>query len=167
MSDDGLSIGYLARHAGCAVQTVRHYERIGLLPSRARSPGGQRRYHTRDVERLAFIRHARELGFSLDDIGELLSLCDDPQQSCAAIDHVARLHLERVRARIRRLNALQKELVRMIDACAGTSVSACQIITVLADHSHGHCVHGHHDATVDLGHTDCNASKGRAHKPKS
>jgi DNA-binding transcriptional MerR regulator len=83
-------IGRMAAAAGCKVQTVRYYEEIGLLPRAARSEGNQRRYGPEDARRLAFIRHARELGFPLPAIRELMSLSDRPERSCAAADAIAR-----------------------------------------------------------------------------
>ncbi|MBK5198544.1 MAG: MerR family transcriptional regulator [Methyloceanibacter sp.] len=79
-------IGELAARTGCKVQTVRYYEQIGLMPEPVRTKGNQRRYGSRHLERLAFIRHSRQLGFSLQTIRELLSLADDPGRSCAAAE---------------------------------------------------------------------------------
>lgn len=83
-----LSIGTLAKRTGTKVQTIRYYEQIGLMPEPERTEGGQRRYGTQSHDRLAFIRHARQLGFSLEAIRELLDLSDSPEQSCAQIDAV-------------------------------------------------------------------------------
>ena len=96
-----------------------------------------------DVQRLAFIRHARELGFPLDAVRELLSLSDDADRSCAAADAIARDHLVAVERRIARLTALKTELERMIEQCRGGSIADCHVIEVLADHSHAHCVTDH------------------------
>lgn len=129
-----LSIGTLARRTGAKVQTIRYYEQIGLMRAAERSEGGQRRYGDADLDRLAFIRHARELGFPLDAIRELLDLSDRPAASCEAADALARRHLDSVERRIRRLEALKRELVRMIDECAGGRVAHCRVIEVLRDH---------------------------------
>jgi len=80
MSGD-LSIGDLGQQTGCKVQTIRYYEQIGLMPAPSRTSGNQRRYNPGHAERLAFIRHSRELGFSLDAIRELLDISDDPERS--------------------------------------------------------------------------------------
>ena len=130
-----LTIGRLAQAAGCKVQTVRYYEQIGLLPPPARSEGNQRLYARSDVDRLAFIRHARELGFPLQAIRDLLSLSDEPEQSCAAADSIARDQLEQVERRIARLEALKSELERMIAQCQGDRIAECRVIEVLSDHS--------------------------------
>ena len=141
---EALPIGRLAREAGCAVQTVRHYEQIGLMPAPERTPGGQRLYREEHLRRLAFIRHARELGFPLEMIRELLSLADEPQRSCEVVDQITRSHLESIRARITALRELETELERMTDACAGGKVSDCRIIEVLSDHSHDQCLYTSH-----------------------
>jgi DNA-binding transcriptional MerR regulator len=109
-----LSIGKLGKAAGVKVPTIRYYEQIGLLPEAGRSAGNQRLYDRKAQERLAFIRHARELGFGLDAIRDLLSLADRPDQPCDAADAIARAQLAAVVARIGRLNALKVELERMV-----------------------------------------------------
>ncbi len=128
-------IGEMARLSGCKVQTVRYYEETGLMPVPVRTGGNQRRYDEPALERLKFIRHCRTLGFGLDAIRELLSLSEDPNQSCAAVDSLAGKHLVSVEQRIEQLESLRGELTRMIISCAGGSVSQCRIIEVLADHS--------------------------------
>jgi DNA-binding transcriptional MerR regulator len=121
------------------VQTIRYYEQIGLLPPAARSEGNQRLYTEAFAERLCFVRHCRELGFSLDAIRELLSLADHPDRPCAAADRIAETHLREVQQRIARLRALQSELRRMIAECRGGRIADCRIIEVLADHRHRLC----------------------------
>lgn len=135
-----LTIGALARQTGCSAQTIRHYESVGLLPAPVRTEGGQRRYGAPHRDRLGFIRHARELGFGLEAIRDLLSLVDAPDRPCAAVDRIARRHLESVEARIARLEALRAELVRMVGECAGGQVADCRVIEILSDHSHAHCL---------------------------
>ena len=130
-----LSIGRLSRETGTKVQTIRYYEQIGLMPEAERSAGGQRRYTTADLERLAFIRHARELGFALASIRDLLDLADHPQQPCAEADRIARQQLKQVETRIQRLQALRAELNRMIADCSGGTVARCRVLEVLRDHS--------------------------------
>lgn len=131
-----LPIGSLARQTATKVQTIRYYEQIGLLTVPARTNGNQRRYTAHDVERLAFIRHARELGFSLESIRELLALTDNPACSCAVADELARRQLSAVRSRITRLRALESELERMVSECGQRQVANCRVIEVLADHRH-------------------------------
>lgn len=139
-----LSIGQAAREAGCKVQTVRYYEELGLLPKPARTAGNQRVYGDEHLRRLAFIRHARELGFPLEAIRELLSLGGRPDQSCEKADRIARTNLTEVERKIASLRALRRELQRMIESCQGGRVAECRVIEVLADHSHAHCVSNAH-----------------------
>ena len=134
--DDWMTIGYAARQAGCKVQTVRYYEEIGLLPPAVRSHGNQRLFGGNAVDRLRFIRHSRELGFSIEAIRDLLRLCDEPRQSCEAADTIARAQLHQVNRRIERLRALKSELERMVAECNGGRIAECRVIEVLKDHSH-------------------------------
>jgi len=131
-----LTIGDLSRATGTKVETVRYYERIGLLPAPARTGSGQYRAYTpAELGRLSFIRRARDLGFSLDQIRELLALSDDRTHSCEAVDAIARAHLAEVERKIADLQALARELGGMLDdACHGT-VAECRIIESLAPHS--------------------------------
>lgn len=141
-----LSIGDAARASGVKVPTVRYYEQIGLLASPDRSAGNRRLYGKSDIDRLAFIRHARELGFDIDAIRTLLDLQDRPGQSCAEADALAKAHLLEVDRRIKSLLALKSELERMADGCAHGKVETCRVIEILADH--GQC--RHHDAAKPL-----------------
>lgn len=129
-----LSIGTLAKRTGTKVQTVRYYEQIGLMPEPGRTDGGQRRYGAAELDRLAFIRHSRDLGFPLEAIRELLDLSDSPEKSCAQIDAVAQRQLKAVEARIARLQSLKAELQRMISECHSDRVADCRILEVLRDH---------------------------------
>ncbi|MGR3550315.1 MerR family transcriptional regulator [Pseudooceanicola sp.] len=129
-----LSIGTLAKRTGTKVQTIRYYEQIALMPKPGRSEGGQRRYGEAELDRLAFIRHSRQLGFSLEAIRELLDLSDSPERSCAKVDAVTQKHLRDVEARIARLEALRIELQRMISECSADRVADCRILEVLRDH---------------------------------
>jgi DNA-binding transcriptional MerR regulator len=143
-----LTIGKLGLAAGVKVPTIRYYEQIGLLPEPDRSSGNQRLYPNATLDRLAFVRHARELGFPLDAIRDLLSLSDNPDQSCAAADAIAKSQLAATKARINRLRALEAELERMVDQCACGTISDCRVIEVLGDHSQ--CAH-EHGALTDHG----------------
>lgn len=136
MSD--VSIGEAARRSGVKVPTIRYYEEIGLLPPPPRSDGNRRLYGSDDLRRLAFIRHARELGFEVEAIRTLLALQDDPSQSCAAADAIAKSRLAEVDRRIAGLTALRTELRRMIAECACGRVADCRVIETLADDTHRH-----------------------------
>ncbi|WP_181707007.1 MerR family transcriptional regulator [Chthonobacter rhizosphaerae] len=131
---DGVPIGEAARASGVKVPTIRYYEQVGLLPEPPRTEGNRRLYGGRHLRRLAFIRHARELGFEVEAIRTLLDLQDNPGQSCSPADSIARLRLKDVEERIARLTALKAELQRMIDGCSHGTVADCRVIEVLADH---------------------------------
>ena len=137
-----LTIGKLGAAAGVKVPTIRYYEQIGLLPDAERSAGNQRLYARSTQDRLAFIRHARELGFPLESIRDLLGLSDRPDQSCNEVDAIARTQLHAVEGRIARLQALKTELERMVDQCAGGRIGNCRVIEVLGDHTHCSADHG-------------------------
>jgi DNA-binding transcriptional MerR regulator len=97
--------------------TIRYYEQIGLLPAPPRSQGNRRLYEAADLRRLAFIRHARELGFEIEAIRALLTLQDDPGQPCARADGIAKARLAEVKQRIGSLTALKAELELMVEGC--------------------------------------------------
>lgn len=130
-----LTIGTLAKRTGTKVQTIRYYEQIGLMPEPGRTDGGQRRYGDAELNRLAFIRHSRQLGFPLDAIRELLDLSDAPDRPCDEADEIARRQLKLVEQRMERLKALRSELKRMVDECSGGNAAQCRVLEVLKDHS--------------------------------
>lgn len=132
MNDRILMIGQLARRTGTKVETIRFYEKNGLLPAPSRTDGNYRAYEPGHLNRLSFIRRARELGFSLDQIREFLKLADDRSQSCAAIDAIAKEHRKEVERKIEDLTALKSELDRMIDQCGCGLVADCRIIESLS-----------------------------------
>jgi DNA-binding transcriptional MerR regulator len=115
-----ISIRELSRRTGVKMPTIRYYESVALMPSPSRSEGQQRRYGEPEVSRLTFIRHARELGFEIDAIRELLAMSAEPDQSCAEADRIARRHMSEVDRRISQLTALRAELQRMVDAWTGS-----------------------------------------------
>ena len=137
-----LPIGDLSRRTEVKVPTIRYYEQIGLLPPPVRTEGKQRRYGASEVRRLNFIRHARELGFEIEDIRQLLALSEEPQESCHQADSIARRHLDEIDLRIGRLEALRTELQRMVGECGHGRVCECRIIEVIADHTQ--CEHETH-----------------------
>jgi DNA-binding transcriptional MerR regulator len=136
-----LAIGELSRQTGVKVPTIRYYEQIGLLPAPVRTEGQQRRYGTDEVRRLNFIRHARELGFEVGAIRQLLGLAADPDRCCGEAHEITRAHLDDVNDRIARLTALRDELEAMV-TCDHRRISECRIIEVLADHRN--CQHRQH-----------------------
>ncbi|HZW47273.1 MAG TPA: helix-turn-helix domain-containing protein [Microvirga sp.] len=137
-----LSIGELSRRTAVKIPTIRYYEQVGLMPAPPRTEGKQRRYGPAEVSRLNFIRHARELGFEVEAIRELLMLSENPEQSCVEADRIARRHMIEVERRIERLTALRGELKRMVSECSHGRVGECRVIQVLADHDQ--CEHERH-----------------------
>ncbi len=133
--NENLSIGAASRNCGVKVPTIRYYEQIGLLPAPPRTEANRRTFNARDLRRLAFIRHARELGFEIDAIRTLLTLQDDPHQPCATADAIARARLTEVQQRIDGLTALKAELEAMIESCRHGEIADCRVIEILADHS--------------------------------
>ena len=138
-----LTIGALARKTGSKVQTIRYYEQIGLMPEPGRTEGGQRRYGDAELDRLSFIRHARQLGFRLEAIRELLNLSDQPDKPCQEADSIARRQLKQVEQRLARLEALRTELERMVHECSGGLTAECRVLEVLRDHSE--CLTDHNE----------------------
>jgi len=139
-----LTIGTLGQRTGTKVQTIRYYEEIGLMPEPDRTEGGQRRYGEQAIDRLAFIRHARQLGFTLESIRELLDLSDHPERPCDEADSIARKQLRDVELRLSRLEALRAELTRMVEECSGGRAADCRVLEVLRDH--GECLTDHNSA---------------------
>src|SRR5262250_2497009 len=105
-----IAIGVLSKQTGTNIETVRYYERVGLLPAPARSSGGYRLYGTDHLKRLSFIRRARALGFSLAEVRKLLTLADQRRRPCAEVRVVAEAHLEDVKAKIGDLRRMERVL---------------------------------------------------------
>lgn len=136
------SIGELSRRTGVKVPTIRYYEQMGLLTAPERSDGNQRRYSEAEVERLRFIKHARDLGLPIDSIRELIDLGADPERDCAEIDRIARQHLDAIRDKIARLQGLERELDRIVQGCSAGSVGDCYVLRSLGDHAFCRDEHG-------------------------
>lgn len=137
-----ISIGTVARETGVKVPTIRYYEAAGLLPRPERTESNRRTYDDATVRRLRFIRHARELGFEIDAIRQLMDLSDQPDRSCADVDIIARSHLAEIDEKIARLTALRSEVQRMVEEGEHGRVAECRVIEVLADHTA--CLHEKH-----------------------
>jgi MerR family mercuric resistance operon transcriptional regulator len=131
MSDNRLTIGKVAAKTGCNVETIRFYERESLLPAPGRTEGGHRLYTDDMVRRLVFIRRSRELGFSMDEIRQLLSLVDGEQVSCERVKSIADEHLTDVRAKIADLRKMEWTLRELSDRCSGDDAPDCPIIDAL------------------------------------
>ena len=127
-----LSIGALATETKCEVQTIRYYEQIGILPKAARTSGGHRFYTQEQSQRLRFIRRSRDLGFSLEEVKELLRLADNREGDCGAVDRIASQRLKDVREKIAQLEAFQQELKRMVRGCKKGKIGSCRIIQALS-----------------------------------
>lgn len=136
------SIGALARQTGVKVPTIRYYEQMGLIDPPARSDGNQRRYGKADRERLSFIRHARDLGLSIEAIRELIALGSHPERPCHDADRIAAEHLAAIRSRIARLQRLERELARITASCSGETVGECYVLKALGDHALCETEHG-------------------------
>ncbi|MQW58664.1 MerR family transcriptional regulator [Sinorhizobium meliloti] len=129
-----LTIGDLAKSTGVKVPTIRYYEQMGLLTHTERSEGNQRRYSRREQERLSFIKHARELGLTIEAIRELIDLSEHPELPCADADRIAAEQLQVVRDKIARLRKLETELERITTHCHGSQIRDCYVIQALANH---------------------------------
>ena len=137
-----ISIGTVAKATGVKVPTIRYYEDVGLLPVADRSDSNRRTYDDATIQRLRFIRHARDLGFAVEAIRQLLALSDQPDSSCGDVDSIARLHLADIDEKIARLTALRHEVKRMVEEGEHGKVADCRVIEVLGDH--GACLHETH-----------------------
>jgi MerR family transcriptional regulator, mercuric resistance operon regulatory protein len=126
-----MKIGEAAAASGCHLETIRYYERIGLLSKALRRANGYRVYGQEEVDRLRFISRGRELGFSLDEIRTLLRLAERKDMSCDEVDRLARQQLAEVESRIRELQGMARELQRTIESCVGQSCGECAILGAL------------------------------------
>ena len=131
-----MKISEAAAASGCHLETIRYYERVGLIPSPKRTGSGYRAYTPADVERLRFVSRGRELGFSLEEIRSLLRLNDDPKLSCSDVDALARVHLADIHQRIEALTRMAGELERVIAQCAGGERGTCTILGALRHTGH-------------------------------
>lgn len=130
-SDFPIGIGALSKQTGCKVETIRYYEKEGLLPAPTRTAGGHRLYTKEMRNRLLFIRRSRQLGFSMDEIRDLLSLVDGNQVSCEHVKSIAEEHLRDIQAKIDDLRKMQRTLSDLAGRCSGDDVPSCPIIDSL------------------------------------
>lgn len=131
MSANAIGIGALSKCTGCNIETIRYYERIGILPRPDRTMGGHRLYTLDHIKRLWFVRRARELGFSLEEVRTLLALADARHRKCAEVRDMAAGHLGDVRAKIADLKTMERVLSSMVAQCADGTLPDCPIIEVL------------------------------------
>jgi Cu(I)-responsive transcriptional regulator len=140
MSEIFLTIGEMAKRSGLTAKMIRHYESLGLLPPAVRSEAGYRHYQEADVQQLRFIRQARELGFSLPQIGELLNLWHDQQRPSSKVKQVAQQHITVLEQKITELMQMKSALETLVSRCHGDDSSDCPILDELAQPS-GVCCH--------------------------
>jgi MerR family mercuric resistance operon transcriptional regulator len=126
-----IAIGRLSKHTGTNIETIRYYERVGLLLAPGRSSGGYRLYGTEHLKRLTFIRRARALGFSIGEVRTLLRLADERKRPCAEVRLVADAHLTKVRAKIADLRRMERVLKATIARCASGQRTDCPVIEAL------------------------------------
>ncbi|HEX7884588.1 MAG TPA: helix-turn-helix domain-containing protein [Phenylobacterium sp.] len=131
MTEQAIQIGELSRRTGCNIETIRYYERIGLMPAPPRR-GRYRTYGAEDVGRLGFVRRARELGFTLEEVRALLALSAVGQTSCAEVRDLAASHLQDVRARIADLKRMERALADSVRACEAGQDPGCPLIQALS-----------------------------------
>jgi len=131
----GLSIGQVSRITDVNIETIRYYERIGVVPKPARTQGHHRLYEPADLDRLQFIKRSRALGFSLEDIRGLLHLVDEKNFTCAEIHGITMSHLADIHAKIADLRRMENVLTEMAMKCETGAVPACPIIDALSGNS--------------------------------
>jgi len=131
MRPTGLSIGRLAAATGVNLETVRYYERIGLMPVPERTESGRRVYAEAHRHRLAFVRRARKLGFSIEDIRALLALSEPSRRSCKDVEPIASAHLQEVRAKIADLTRLEQLLAAAVSRCVSGDDPSCPVLDML------------------------------------
>ncbi len=126
-----ITIGKLSKKTGVNIETIRYYEKIGLIPKPYRSEGGNRLYNMEKVKRLAFIKRCRELGFPLDTIREFLKLVDQKNYTCAEIADISQHHLKDIRAKTRDLKKIESHLKDMLSQCKKNNTPECAFIEIL------------------------------------
>lgn len=126
------TIGQLGKATATKAETIRYYERIGLLPAPKRTAGNYRSYADEHFARLAFIRRSRELGFSIDEVRDLLQLAAQQENSCADVDQIAARHLAEIDRKIRLLKQLRDQLRKTLAACGGGRIAECRVVEALS-----------------------------------
>ena len=150
-----MNIGQAATASGVTAKMIRYYESIGLMRASRRTDAGYRVYGENDVHTLRFIKRARTLGFSLEQIGGLLSLWEDPKRASGEVRAIAQEHVEELNQRIRELTEMRDTLASLVHACAGDSRPECPILqsleepTAMHDCAAGHACAGRQDAELE------------------
>jgi len=133
-----LTTGQLSKQTGVHIETIRYYERIGIIPVPPRSASGRRQFTTTHMKRLLFIRHSRNLGFRLEEVRELLRLVDDDNHTCEEVESITKNHIRDIKARISDLGKIKRVLEKVASQCAGGVVPECPIIEELYGESEMH-----------------------------
>ena len=136
-----MNIGQAARHSGLSAKMIRYYESIGLLKPATRSDSGYRLYQAEDLHSLAFIKRSRDLGFSLEEVGKLLTLWQDRQRASADVKALAMQHIDELNRRIEELVSLRDTLGELVSHCQGDERPDCPILKDLANGTAGGCCH--------------------------
>ncbi len=126
------TIGELSRLTQVNIETIRYYEKIGIMPNPPRNSSGYRIYSTPHLERLSFVRRSRELGFSQPEVRKLLTLVDEHKYTCAEVREMTARHLSTVRSKIKDLRKLEKALAKMVSECDGGDIPDCPIVAILS-----------------------------------
>src|SRR5262245_43549444 len=126
-----MAIGELARRTGVNIETIRYYERSSLLAAPPRTAGGRRVYGPEHAQALTFVRRARELGFSIDDIGALLALAEPGRRSCTEVERIASVHLASVRSKLADLERLERTLADTVSRCSRETNPVCPVLEAL------------------------------------
>lgn len=127
-----LNIGQAAAQSGVSAKMIRHYEETGLLPAARRSDAGYRQYDASDVQSLRFIRHSRDLGFSLAEIGQLLNLWQDRRRPSREVKALAQVHLQELERKLDELQAMKATLQHLVHCCQGDERPDCPILDELS-----------------------------------
>jgi DNA-binding transcriptional MerR regulator len=129
---DTLTIGQLGRATDTKIETIRYYEKIGLLPEPRRTTGNYRSYAAEHLQRLGFIRRSRELGFAIEEVRELLNLAAHGERPCEEVDQLVARHLETTERKIEALRRLRRELRDTLASCKGGRIAECRVIQALS-----------------------------------
>jgi MerR family mercuric resistance operon transcriptional regulator len=128
-----MRIGMLARQTGCQVETIRYYERVGILPEPQRGLNNYRHYGEMHRRRLRFVRRCRDLGFRLEEVRNLLGMIDGGTQSCAEVEALARQHLDEIQTKIADLRQMESRLGQLLASCRGGNMPDCSLLELLFD----------------------------------
>ena len=126
-----LTIGKVAKRTGCNIETIRYYEKEGLLPSPNRTEGGHRLYTEDMIKRLVFIRRARQLGFTMMEIRQLFKIVDGDHVSCERVKTITDIHIQDIKYKIKDLKKMDRILTDLSNKCSGDDIPECPIIDVL------------------------------------